>query len=142
MRKAPSPPEQETSTSEMLPEYRFDYKKAKPNRSSLTSEELRYAESKKLLQLLNELQDPEIIMLRYLYLRGVGDDRADNFYNLHEGVLEPDTSAIDSSDEEINRGALYEAHKSTFRRLGLTMPRSDADLNWLGKMLARYIGIA
>ncbi len=32
MRKAPSSPDQEARSSEMLPEYRFDYNKAKPNR--------------------------------------------------------------------------------------------------------------
>src|SRR5580693_7992248 len=102
---------------------------------SLTAEELQYAQSKKLLQLLNELQDPEIVMLRYFYLLEEGDHRASDFYDLHEAILEPDMSAIGSSEEEGDRGALYEAHKSTFRRLGLTQPRSDADLNWLGRML-------
>jgi hypothetical protein len=245
MRKAPSSPDHETRAAEMLPEYRFDYSKGKPNRfavrslglsradygasilkaalglipfagpilaevvndfipgqrtdrlvefvkeldarltevtqerfaanartpegadlmedglwmaaralteerrkaianlliKSLAAEELRYGESKKLLQLLNELQDPEIIMLRYFYLLSAGDDSANDFYNLHEAILEPDTSSMESSEQEGNRGALYEAYKSTFRRLGLTEPRSDTDLNLLGRMLVRYIGI-
>jgi hypothetical protein len=109
--------------------------------TSLTEEDLRYAEAKKLLQLLNEMQDSEIIMLRYFYLRTIGDERAGDFYKLHETVLEPDVSAIGSADDEIDRGALYEAHKATLNRLGLTQPRSDTDLNWFGRMLVRYIGI-
>jgi hypothetical protein len=36
MRKAPSPPDQETTSSEMLSDYRFDYRKAKPNRFAST----------------------------------------------------------------------------------------------------------
>jgi hypothetical protein len=32
MRKASSSPDQERQSPELLPEYRFDYKKAKPNR--------------------------------------------------------------------------------------------------------------
>jgi hypothetical protein len=108
---------------------------------SLTAEELRYAETKKLLHLLDELQDPEIVMLRYFYLLTMGDERANDFYNLHESVLEPDMSAFGSADEEVDRGALYEAHKATLSRLGLTQPRSDTDLNWFGRMLVRYIGI-
>ncbi|MBV8202229.1 MAG: hypothetical protein JOZ15_16535, partial [Acidobacteria bacterium] len=109
--------------------------------TSLTAEQLRYAESKKLLQLLNELQDPEIVMLRYFYLLDAEADRANEFYKLHESILEPDTSAIGSGEQEINRGGLYKAHKSTFQRLGLTQPRSTVGLNWLGRMLVHYIGI-
>jgi hypothetical protein len=109
--------------------------------TSLTAEELRYAETKKLLQLLNELQDSELILLRYFYLLTIGDERANDFYNLHEAVLEPDTSAMGSPDDEIDRGAIYEAHRATIRRLDLTVARSETELNWLGRMLIRYIGV-
>ena len=108
---------------------------------SLTAEELRYAESKKLLQILDELQDPELITLRYFYVLSMGDEREDEFYDLHEKVLEPDTSSLGSPDEELDRGAIYEAHRATLKKLALIQPRSDTELSRLGQMLMRYIGI-
>jgi hypothetical protein len=109
--------------------------------TSLTAEEVLHAEAKKLLQLLNELQDPEIIVLRYFYLLTEGDQRAQDFYNLHQAVLEPETGAAGSPAEESDRDAIRDAYKASIRRLGLTLPRSDTQLNWLGLMLARSIGL-
>jgi hypothetical protein len=110
--------------------------------TSLTAEELRYQESKKLLQLLNELQDPEIIMLRYFYLLTQGDPEMDAFQDLHETILQPGSDEVGQPEEESARGALYEARKATISRLGLTTPRNDTRLNRLGFMLVRYIGLA
>jgi hypothetical protein len=109
--------------------------------TTLTAEELKYAESKKLLQLLNELHDPEIIMLRYFYLLAQGDQRMDAFYDLHEAILQPGSDEVGQPEEELARSALYEARKATIKGLGLMAPRSDTHLSRLGFLLLQYIGL-
>jgi hypothetical protein len=106
---------------------------------SLSDEELRYAEAKKLLQILDQLQDPELIFLRFYYLQEEGD--AEEFFRQHYTVLAPVGAAVGSSEEEVNREALQQSYPMALRNLGLLEPRSDTNISWLGKMLIRYIGL-
>lgn len=74
-----------------------------------------------MLRILDDLTDPELIVLRYHSMI----DEADGFYELHEDILEPAGEDSGSTQEEVDRGALREAYEQTLRRHGLLNPRGE-----------------
>lgn len=101
--------------------------------TTLTAEELKYAESKNLLQLLNQLQDPEIVMLRYFYLLTQGDPQMDAFYDLSK-VRGPQPIALAASvclrDAPVKADALQAAAEGAREggvagRAGNSAPQAD-----------------
>lgn len=124
---------------------------------SLTSEELDHVHEKKLLSILGELNDAEIIFLRYESLR---PHERQQFFEQHQVVLQPIPAAIGSPRFEHDKNALRSSFQDKLFDLGLLqrkfvkpqpgkMPEMDEktgmlkaqspDLTQLGRALLRYI---
>ena len=88
-----------------------------------------------MLRILDDLTDPELIVLRY---NALFPDEADDFYDLHEDILEPSTEEYGAPQSEIDRGALRAAYEQALRRHGLLNPRGDG-VSSLGSLFIRYI---
>lgn len=73
--------------------------------------------AKYLLGLLSELNDNEIIWLRYFHERTLHDKG--QFRALHNNILAPVQVVLGSSKEERQKGAIQESYKEHLERLGL-----------------------
>ena len=108
---------------------------------SLTQDELKYAESKKLLNLLRELTDPELVLLVY-YSESpyFGSQRDRELMEKHPEILRPASREYGISQEEIDRGALQDSYLNTLTRLGLLQQRNKSfEVTALSRLLLRYI---
>ena len=108
---------------------------------SLTSEEVKYEESKKLLNLYRELTDPEIVWLIYYSLNPVlGKGPHSEWMDKHPEILKPISKVMGAPQEQHERAALQDSYKATLLRLGLTEDkRGTASISILGRMLVSYI---
>ncbi|ASI90785.1 hypothetical protein [Vibrio mediterranei] len=108
---------------------------------SLSSEELRYEESKKILNLFRDLTEPELIWLIYFSLRPtVGRGRHSEWVEQHPDVLSPISRELSASLVQREKAALQDSYKETLLRLGLTETNGrTTNLTTLGSMLVRYI---
>lgn len=73
--------------------------------------------AKYLLGLLSELNDNEVVWLRYFHERTMNDKS--QFQTLHKNILEPVVVVLGSDKEERQRGALQDSYKEHLERLGL-----------------------
>lgn len=108
---------------------------------SLAGEELKYAESKKLLNLFRELTDPEILWLLYYEVPPtMGSPHHRALTQANPEVLAPVSRSMGSSQEEIDRGALQDSYKDTLARFGLVKNDGrSTQLTSLGRLLLSYI---
>lgn len=129
----------------------------------IVAEELNHAQTKRMLWLLEQLNDAEIIMLRSRLAMTRGDCDSDaEFREKHEQVLAPDATHLGSSDEEFEEAALKTSYRQHLLDSGLlrhrfSRPRkgelpefddktgmlkaSGADVTRLGKMLLGYLNL-
>jgi hypothetical protein len=126
-------------------------------KNSLAADELDHVHDKKLLWLLGELNDAEIIILRSFGLPH-GDRR--KFVDAHESVVQAPPAYIGASREVLDRAAMHEAFRRRLSELGLIRPRfkkpkrgqlpefdeksgmmkaSGYDISPLGRMLLRRL---
>lgn len=108
--------------------------------NSLSSKDIKYQESKHLLRILDELNDVEVIWLRfYLDSRMQGDD---DFRNKHADILKPITRVMNTPQAVRDKGTLQESYKEHLARLGL-LERDNRSykLTSLGRLLLREIGL-
>jgi len=131
-------------------------------KNSLTEEQVKYQEYKKLLVLLNDLNDIEILLLKS-YTLYQGDDEYDEFWGVHEDILTPPMVYIGSSDEDLDKEAIFATYKTRLVTLGLLrvtyrkpkkgdMPEFDEktgmvkasgnSITHLGRLLLRSIDLA
>ncbi len=90
--------------------------------NSLTQEEVAYLYKKKLMWLLGELNENEIIILtNYSYTQLMGG--ANEFYEKHRDIIFTPPPTNDSSDEERNEAFIRRAFKERLNQLGLICPR-------------------
>ena len=127
---------------------------------SLTKEEVSYMESKHLLNLLGELNDIEIIWLRFFLDPTIKGDK--EFREEHKDILNSVMATLKSPPEEIDQEAIQESYKDHLERLGLiksefnldrdtNIPEYDStgnlvvrrhSLTRLGDLLLRMIGLS
>ena len=134
-------------------------------KNSLTDDELEIIGKKKLLNLLNELNDTEIIWLKYYYIaKHIHSQEVADFYRTHEPVLKPIKIALGggTSQEDVDRKALQVTYQRNLLNLGLIAERfnsikkgeipeydnntgkiksSGFNCTNLGKLLLRYIDL-
>ncbi len=108
---------------------------------SLTHNELKYTESKKILNLLRELTDPELLFLVYysepLHMQS---EYHRKLMEMHPEVLRPASRTIGAPQEEVDRGALRDSYFNTLVRFGLLQQQGNQhSLTALGRLLLRYI---
>lgn len=85
--------------------------------NGISSEEIEIYESKYLLKLLEELNDIELIWLRYHLHQGVNSDK--EFRTLHEKTISDIRVHTKSSLVEINKAAIQISYKEHLARLKL-----------------------
>lgn len=113
---------------------------------SLSRENLKYEESRKILNIFRELTDPEIIWLIYYSLEPrLGKGPHSDWVEQHPDILYPISKTITGLDEELEneqleQAALQDSYKETLLRLGLTQSNGrTTSMTTLGKMIINYI---
>jgi hypothetical protein len=109
-------------------------------KNSLTHEEVKYEEERKLLSLLEQIADSELIILGYFGTEMVGP-QADEYYERHEDIVRPPQFETSMSDEMIRDAAMKQEHRDNLRRLGLIAPRriGSEGITPLGRLLLEYV---
>ena len=126
----------------------------------LTSGEREEIEAKRLLKLLGQIDDDQIVILQSKLSRHM---RSEEFYERHGEVLEPVGAHLGSSRDELDREAMYRLARRQLVDLGLLdqtfrkprkgdLPEFDEKtgmmksqgtrLSPLGRLLLRHIGLA
>lgn len=129
--------------------------------NSLSSEDIEYVESKHLLRTLGEINDIEIIWLRFYLDSVMNGDEA--FRTKHASVLEPVMATMGDPPKVHQKEALQKSYKEHLVQLGLLqyrystdiatrMPELDSftgglkirgyEISSLGRLLLEYIGLA
>lgn len=108
---------------------------------TLSSEELMYEESRKLLNLFRDLTDPELLWLIYYSLNPVmGPGPHQDLIEKHPDVLMPISREMGAPPEQIDRAALQDSYKNTLLRFGLIELRGKThQVTSLGRLMVRYI---
>jgi hypothetical protein len=128
--------------------------------NSLSHDDLEHAGKKRLFSLLEQISDPEIILLTYHSILKVVDQK--KFAETHKELLAPILLHHRAPKEEIERAALRATYEANLVKLGLLrvrystprkgqLPEFDAstgtlkgqgyEFTALGHALLRYIGI-
>jgi hypothetical protein len=93
--------------------------------NGISSEASSYAESKHLLRILGELNDIEVIWLRFYVEPTFGGDA--EFREKHRDVLDPVRAHLGSDPETLDKDALQKSYKEHLCSLGLLRHRYETD---------------
>ena len=85
-------------------------------KNSLTDEDLEHIVYKRLLSLLGEINDLEVLILKS-HSGSITQQR--EFRRKHHAVVTEPVVHLGSSQEEVDKHAIYEAHKTNLAHLGL-----------------------
>lgn len=85
-------------------------------KNSITDEKLSHVENKKLLALLGELNDAEVLTLKFYSLASL--ERRE-FAELHKELFAPIRRSLGAPQENIDKGALRDSYRNKLRELGL-----------------------
>ena len=85
-------------------------------KNSLTDEDLEHSAYKRLLYLLGELNDIEVLILKSYSI--IGEERT-AFWAKHQDTLAAPAVHSGVSQEQVDKGAIYETYKTNLTRLGL-----------------------
>ena len=127
--------------------------------NSLSSQDIEYIESKHLLRILGEINDVEVVWLRFYVDRIINSDN--DFRERHGNLLRPLATSMSSSQEEFDKESLQKSYTEHLTQLGLLEHRYKVDsktkspiynsstgapevsgyeITSLGKLLLRQIG--
>ena len=128
--------------------------------NGISEETEKTLEAKKFAQILAELNDIEVIILRS-YLTHYQEDQ--DFYEKHKDILGPHAAHLGSSEEEVGKAEIYKSYKQNLLKLNLIKPNfkrpkrgelpefddetgmikaSGYKITYLGRMLLVHIGLA
>lgn len=109
-------------------------------KNSLTHEEARYEEERKLLSLLKRINDSELIILGYYGTEMVGQ-KADEYYFRHEDIVSAPLFETMMSEEETRDATMKQEYRDNLGRLGLIAPRRSGPegITPLGRLLLEYV---
>lgn len=141
-----------------LSQERLDYI-ASLLKNSLNETDMAYTQTKWMLWLLGQLNDAEIIMLKYRAFR-LNNEAKRQFYEQHAGVLTPPAAVLSSPTEVIDQSVVHRNYLNHMISLGLLqrkykMPKKNASpefdddtgtlkagssqITYLGQLLLRHI---
>jgi len=108
---------------------------------SLTDEQIKYLQTKRLLSILSELNDVEVIILQsYGYM----NPNTSEFRDQHKSIFQNAVIHHSASEEEQEENAMYINYKDHLINLGLIGPHrsggSQLYLTQLGNMLLKILG--
>lgn len=89
-------------------------------KNSLTGEDLEHLAYKRLLFLLGELNDLEVLILKS---HSIGIAQQQEFRRKHQDALTPPIVHLGSPQEVVDKGAIYETHRANLVRLNLLKMR-------------------
>ena len=128
--------------------------------NGLSSDQMTYTESRHLLRLLDEINDIEIIWLRFYHLAETSGGQ--DFRNTHEEILTHIMATVGSTQDIVDKETLQKSYSEHLAQLGLLERRYRTDLqtkmpafdswtgamevssyetNGLGRMLLKEIGL-
>jgi hypothetical protein len=128
--------------------------------SGVSEDRVSFVESRHLLRLLSQINDIEVIWLRFYSHRSLTGD--EEFRSKHAAIIEPIRTTLGSDQETLDRRALQENYTEHLISLGLLTrplrvdsktgyPEFDKNTkNWktgptqttpLGRLLVKYIGL-
>ncbi|GLR12502.1 hypothetical protein GCM10007907_12920 [Chitinimonas prasina] len=93
--------------------------------NGISSTLVSHTESKHLLQILGELNDIEVVWLRYYLNPTVGSDA--EFIGAHKEILKPITPYLGGGQDLVDKHALQESYKEHLVRLGLLVTKYELD---------------
>lgn len=129
--------------------------------NSISSEDVEFFESKHLLRILREINDIEVIWLRFYLIPTIGGDT--EFREKHKEILKSVIATIGASQSILDKSALQDSYKEHLTQLGLLkyhyqtnvrtkQPEFDTftgglkvsryEITLLGKLLLRQIGLS
>jgi hypothetical protein len=88
-------------------------------KNSITNEKLEHVEEKKLLALLGELNDAEILTLKYYSFPSAGKRE---FAETHRSLFGPLHRSLGAPQEYIDKGALRDSYRNKLLEVGLVEP--------------------
>lgn len=89
-------------------------------KNSIVNDDLSYIEEKKIMYIVSQLNDIEIIKLKHHTL--IGQEQK-QFFELHKEILSIPFVHIKSEEHEINQKAVYDTYKNNLVSLQLLNPR-------------------
>jgi hypothetical protein len=109
-------------------------------RNSLTHDEIAHEQERKLLSILGQLNDAELIILGYFGTDMVGE-KADEYLRRHGDLVMAPMLETGMSDEESHDETMKQEYRTTLNRLGLTAPnnRGSEHITRFGRLLLHYI---
>jgi hypothetical protein len=93
--------------------------------NSLSQQDIEYNESKHLLRILGELNDIEIIWLRFYLDSGMNSD--EEFREKNNAILTPIMASYADPPIVVEKESLQESYKGHLSQLGLLQPRHEID---------------
>lgn len=87
-------------------------------KNSLTEDEVKHIEYKRLLSILDDLNDLEVLILKSQTMYR-GHPEHQEFWETHEGALTPPMAHMRSSQEDIDKYTIYQTHKFHLANVGL-----------------------
>ena len=125
----------------------------------MSSQDIEYIESKHLLRILGEINDIEVVWLKFYVDPTITS--ANKFRERHGNLLRPLATSMSSSQEEFDKESLQKSYKEHLTQLGLLEHRYKVDsktksplytstgtpevsgykITSLGKLLLRQIGL-
>lgn len=89
-------------------------------KKGVTEDQENMADAKRLMWLLGELSDPEVLLLAWY---NMGPEKDEAFRTKHWQVIRPRSAETGQSQEKIDEYTLYENRKTHMANLGLMRPR-------------------
>ena len=93
--------------------------------NSLSQQDIEYIESKHLMRILGELNDIEIIWLRFYLHPTMGGD--EEFRNKHAAILAPVMATMVDPPSVLEKESLQKNYKEHLSQQGLLRPRYEVD---------------
>jgi len=108
--------------------------------NSLSSKDIEYHESKHLMRILDEINDMEVIWLRFYLVSTMGGDT--EFREKHKNILRPVTRVMGVPQNVRDKGTLQDSYKEHLVRLNLLEKENKGyKISSLGSLLLREIGL-
>lgn len=95
--------------------------------AGLTDDNVSFIETKHLLRILNEINDIEVLWLRFYLVPTIGGDIV--FREKHKKILDPVIALVRSPRRVIDKAALQDSYKEHLARLSLISPCYRKDLD-------------
>ena len=106
--------------------------------NGLTSDDIDCAESKHLLRMLDEINDVEVVWLRFYRHRTIDGDV--DFRSTHDDVLTPVVATLGASHETLTKATLQKSYKEHLCQVGLLQVRYRVDLKTQQPEFDRHTG--